>query len=62
MGKPFFEVFPTLKLDKELKDFMEQASVSRVSATKKKDFLRILYCLNGFLCKFRNVHSIVPFH
>ena len=41
MGKPFFEVFPTLKLDAGVKDIMEQAEVERVSATKKQDFLRI---------------------
>ena len=38
MGKPFFEVFPTLKLDKAAHDIMEQSEVERVSATKKKDF------------------------
>ena len=41
MGKPFFEVFPTLKLDAGVKDIMEQAEVERVSATKKQDLLRI---------------------
>ena len=41
MGKPFFEVFPTLKLDSGVKDIMEQAEVERVSATKKQDLLRI---------------------
>lgn len=41
MGKPFLEVFPTLKLDKEQKVMMEQAEVARVSTTKRKDFLRI---------------------
>lgn len=41
MAKPFFEVFPALKLDNEKKDLMEQAQVVRVSATRNKDFLRI---------------------
>ena len=41
MGKPFFEVFPTLKLKKEVHDIMEQTTVERVSATKRKDYLRI---------------------
>ncbi len=41
MGKPFFEVFPSLKLGKEIHDIMEQAGVEKISATKRKDFLRI---------------------
>ena len=41
MGKPFFEVFPSLKLDQETHDIMEQTSVEKVSATKSRDFLRI---------------------
>ncbi|MBQ7919915.1 MAG: PolC-type DNA polymerase III [Lachnospiraceae bacterium] len=41
MGKPFFEVFPSLKLDSAAHDIMEQAEVERVSTTKKKDFIRI---------------------
>ncbi|MCM1304937.1 MAG: PolC-type DNA polymerase III [Lachnospiraceae bacterium] len=39
--KPFFETFPTLKLNDPLHDRMEQAAVERVSATKRKDILRI---------------------
>ena len=41
MAKSFFEVFPTLKLDKGLESLMEQAKVERISSTKAKDFLRI---------------------
>lgn len=41
MGKPFFDVFPTLKLNNEIKDIMEQTSVEKISATKRKDFLRV---------------------
>ena len=41
MGKPFFEVFPSLKLDSAAHDIMEQAEVERVSTTKKKDYIRI---------------------
>ena len=41
MGKKFFEVFPTLKLDTGLKDLFEQVTVDKVSSTKRKDFLRI---------------------
>ena len=41
MGKPFFEVFPTLELNKSIYDIMEQTTVEKVSATKRKDFLRV---------------------
>lgn len=41
MGKAFFEVFPSLQLNKSIHDIMEQTSVEKISATKRKDFLRI---------------------
>lgn len=41
MGKPFFEVFPSLKLERKVRDIMEQTTIEKVTATKRKDFLRI---------------------
>ncbi len=41
MSKKFFDVFPTLKLNSGMQDLFEQVMVERVSATKRKDFLRI---------------------
>ncbi|MCM1045899.1 MAG: PolC-type DNA polymerase III [Candidatus Gastranaerophilales bacterium] len=41
MSKPFFEVFPALKLNQATHDILEQAQVEKVSATKRRDFLRI---------------------
>lgn len=41
MSKSFFEVFPTLKLDTGLEDLFGQVTVEKISATKRKDFLRI---------------------
>ncbi|MDE6517715.1 MAG: PHP domain-containing protein, partial [Acetatifactor sp.] len=41
MAKPFFEVFPTLQLNGKVHDILEQTSVEKISATKRKDFLRI---------------------
>ena len=41
MTKPFFEVFPTLKIDNPLHDRLAIADVERVSATKNKDSMRI---------------------
>ncbi|MBP3475510.1 MAG: PolC-type DNA polymerase III [Lachnospiraceae bacterium] len=41
MAKQFFDVFPTLKLDTGLKDLFDQVTVEKVTATKRKDFLRV---------------------
>ncbi len=41
MTKPFMEVFPSLQLDKRLRDMMEQTQVEKISANKSRDFLRI---------------------
>lgn len=41
MGKPFFEVFPSLQLDSSIKDIMEQTKVEKVTSTSRKDYLRI---------------------
>ena len=41
MAKQFFDVFPTLQLDKKNRDLFEQVLVEKVSATKRRDFIRI---------------------
>ena len=41
MAKQFFDVFPTLKLDKKMQDLFEQVTVEKVSATKRRDYIRI---------------------
>lgn len=41
MEKKFFEAFPNLKLAGTQKDLFEQVVVEKVTATKRKDFLRI---------------------
>lgn len=41
MTKPFFEVFPTLKIEGPLYDRLEQAAVERVSASRRRDFLHV---------------------
>ncbi|MCM1189505.1 MAG: PolC-type DNA polymerase III [bacterium] len=48
MTKPFFEVFPTLKIDGALHDRLEQASVERVSASRRRDSLHV-YLFSGRL-------------
>jgi DNA polymerase III alpha chain len=51
MGKLFFDVFPSLRLETGLKQVMEQTEVVRVSATKNKDFLRIYLLGNKLISK-----------
>lgn len=41
MGKPFFEVFPSLKLNTGLHDLMAETEVEKVTSTKRRDFLHI---------------------
>ncbi len=41
MAKPFYEVFPALRLESGLHDLFEQVTVDRVSASKQKDFIRV---------------------
>ena len=36
MSKPFFEVFPSLQLNTDIRDLMGQTEVERVSATKRR--------------------------
>lgn len=41
MEKKFFEAFPKLTLDGVVKDLFEQVVVERITATKRKDLLRV---------------------
>ena len=41
MAKQFFDVFPSLKLDKKIQDLFEQVMVEKVSATKRGDYVRV---------------------
>ena len=41
MAKQFFDVFPTLKLDKKIQDLFEQVMVEKVSATRSREFIRV---------------------
>ena len=54
MTKPFFEVFPTLKIDGALHDKLEQTQVERVSAPKRRDALHV-YLFSARLLQKRDV-------
>ncbi len=51
MAKQFLEVFPTLKLNDEMKLIMDEVLVERITATKRKDFLRIYLSSTHLLTK-----------
>ena len=41
MSKKFFEVFPTLQLDKKMKTLLESTVVERVTSNRAKDMIRV---------------------
>lgn len=51
MAKQFFDVFPTLKLDKKIKDLFEQVMVEKVSATKSREFIRVTMICDYLISK-----------
>ena len=40
--KTFKEVFPTLKLDKDMENLLENADVTRISVNHARDFYKIM--------------------
>ncbi len=57
MEKKFFEAFPNLKLTGTHKDLYEQVVVERVTATKRKDLLRV-YIRSERLIEKENVYAV----
>lgn len=57
MTKNFLEVFPTLKLNKTLEDLFGQVGVERVTATKRRDFLRI-YITCDWLIQKQDIYEV----
>ncbi|MCD8046532.1 MAG: PolC-type DNA polymerase III [Clostridiales bacterium] len=51
MAKSFFEVFPQLKLNSDMTGLLQEATVSRVSTTTRRDYLRIYLSSSRLLQK-----------
>ncbi|MCC8028877.1 MAG: PolC-type DNA polymerase III [Lachnospiraceae bacterium] len=51
MAKDFFEVFPQLKLNSDMAGMLRDASVSKVSATARRDFIRVYLSCGRLLPK-----------
>ena len=41
MGKLFFDVFPTLKVNKEYENLFREVEVMKVTTTSLRDFIRV---------------------
>ena len=57
MSKPFFEVFPTLKVDDELRGILEQAEVSKVTTNSERDFIKV-HLLSRYLIQKKCVYEV----
>lgn len=57
MEKKFFEAFPNLKLEGVLHDLCEQAVVEKITATKRKDLLRI-YLKSERLIEKEHIYNV----
>lgn len=53
MAKGFFEVFPQIKLNSEMSGMLKDATISKVSTTSQKNFLRVYLCSGHLLPKDR---------
>ncbi len=51
MAKQFLEVFPTLQLQDAVRALLEQVDVERITATKRRDFLRIYLSSTHLIAK-----------
>ncbi len=57
MSKPFFEVFPTLKVDEELRSIFAQAEVSKVTTNSDRDFIKV-HLLSRYLIQKKCVDEV----
>ena len=57
MSKPFFEVFPTLKVDSELRSTFEPVEVSKVSTNSARDFIKV-HLVSRYLIKKKYVYEV----
>ena len=57
MEKKFFEAFPNLKLEGVLHDLYEQVTVERITATRRKDLLRV-YIKSEHLIEKEHIYSV----
>ena len=57
MGKLFFDVFPTLKVNKEYENLFREVEVMKVTTTSLRDFIRVHICSTHLIAK-RSVYKM----
>ncbi len=57
MSKPFFEVFPTLKVDEEIGRMFDEVEVSKVTTNSDRDFIKV-HLLSRHLIPKRCVYEV----
>ena len=41
MGKLFFDVFPTLKVEEEVRTLFQEVEVEKITSTSRKDYIKV---------------------
>ncbi|MGF0031790.1 PolC-type DNA polymerase III [Bariatricus sp. SGI.154] len=57
MSKPFFEVFPTLKVNSEIKMLFEDVEVSKVTTNSDRDFIKV-HLYSRHLIQKKDVYEV----
>ena len=57
MNKPFFDVFPTLKVNNELKNLFQDVEVSKVATNSSREFIRV-HILSCHLLKKQDIFAM----
>lgn len=57
MSKPFFEVFPTLKIDSGLRNTFETVEVSKVTTNSARDFIKV-HLVSRYLIQKKYVYEV----
>lgn len=57
MSKPFFEAFPTLRLNSTAQSLFEEIEVTKISSTRARDFIRI-YIYSLRLIEKKIIYSV----
>ena len=57
MEKPFFDVFPTLEMNTELKNLFSVTKVTRVAMTRTRDFLKV-YLSSEKLIRKKDIYQV----
>ena len=57
MNKPFFDVFPTLKVNNEMQNLFQEVEVSKVATNSRREFIRV-HILSRHLLKKQDIFAM----